>query len=136
MGNELCFDYNNFKGLLKLFEISIEDVYFEASYINEVSGLVIFMYWISPASALNYFQDKHLLRALGDELTDDYTVDVLVKGSWCHLTWDSERPFTDYLDGEVVKLIKTKKHVACRAWINGSGAGTPGDNWDYVKKPS
>ena len=136
MNKDLCFDYNNFKDLLKLFELSIEDVYFEASYINEVSGLSVYMYWISPASALNYFQDNHELEGLGDEMPNDYSIDVLVKGSWCELSWDSERPFIEYLDGEVVKLIKTKKHVACRAWINGNGAGTLGDNWDFIKKPS
>jgi len=133
MAGNLCFDYNNFKYILELFELSIEDVYFEASYGGKVSGLFVYMYWISPASALNYFQDHQKLEGPDGNL---YMLSVLVKGTWCELEGDADKPFEDYLEGEVVELIKAKKHVVCKVWVNGSGAGTLGDNWRIVRETS
>ena len=128
----LCFDHNNFKHLFELFQLSIEDVYFEARSTpideNRRNILQINMYWISPSNALNYFQDNSKLYSLEDN--ENHLVSVLVKGTWCLLSSDQEKPFecSDRFENECVSWIKSKEYVFCRALINLTGSGGPGDN--------
>ena len=128
----LCFDYNNFKYLFELFQLSIKDVYFEARTIprgnDKNNTLQIYMYWISPSNALNYFQDHGKLYSPEDN--DDHMMSVLVKGTWCLLTSDDEKPFqdSDRVENECVDWIKNKEHVFCRSLINITDSGGPGDN--------
>ena len=128
----LCFDHNNFKHLFKLFQLSIEDVYFEARTIpmceNKSNILQIYMYWISPSNALNSFQDHDKLYSSEDN--DDHLISVLVKGTWCLLSSDQGEPFecSNRVENECVDWIKSKEHVFCRALINVTGSEGPGDN--------
>jgi hypothetical protein len=126
--SSLCFDYNNFKHIFELFELSIKDVYFETFLSSKCDYMETDMAWISPTSALNYFQDD---KKLLDPITgESHTISVLIKGTWCLLSEEDEKPFDDDRESaEILRWIKETKYVSCRSLVALQGLGDVGDNY-------
>lgn len=118
---ELTFAYEDIKEVFETMDITIHDVYF-CSQAKSSDNIQTYMYWITPASLFNYFQDQIGICSLY----------LQVKGKW----FDQEDIDPDTLIGrEIFDWIKTQKYINCRYFIDGTGSGTIGsqdpENPDY-----
>ena len=115
---ELTFDYHDFKHVLNLANIAIDDVYFGAETTADGKNISIYIYWIGPANAFNYYQQ------LPERLSSLW---IEIKGKWYPI--DEAAP-DGYFYDEIIDWLKRQTHVKCRYYVEGTGAGGIGDS-DY-----
>jgi hypothetical protein len=109
---KLTFDYQDFKEILDMMNITISDVYFSASAVSP-KNIAVYMHWISPANLFNYYED----------IQYECGLSLKVKGKWFGIDELDKNEF----DGkERLDWIKTQTHILCRYFVDGSGSGSLG----------